>query len=175
LEQSPVRLELIIVDDTSTDHRAETASVFPEVRLLRQVVNSRSGAHGRIIGLQAASGRYVKFLDHDDLLQPGALALELKAAEQHQPDMVMARWGDVLCDAKGEWLEPANRSFVPPEPSRLIEAILLGEKSPFTAGVLYRRSFIAEHPGNPSSRSTIISIGSVAMPWARTASFDSTM
>ncbi|MFM7549009.1 MAG: glycosyltransferase family 2 protein [Cyanobacteriota bacterium] len=145
LEQGPIRPELIVVDDASTDHTPErVAAAFPQVRLLRQSVNSGSGAHGRNIGLQAATGSYVKFLDHDDLLQPGALALELQAAEQHQADMVMARWGDVKVDAQGRLIEASRRVFIPPAPERLIEAILLGEKVPYTAGVLYRRSFIAE-------------------------------
>ena len=52
--------------------------------------------------------------------------------------------GDVRTDAKGGLIEASRRSFVPPDPQRLIEAILLGEKVPYTAGVLYRRSFIAE-------------------------------
>ena len=47
-------------------------------------------------------------------------------------------------DAQGDLIEASRRSFVPPDPQRLIEAILLGEKVPYTAGVLYRRSFIAE-------------------------------
>ena len=145
LDQGPVRPELIVVDDASSDDTPErVAAAFPQVRLLRQSINSGSGAHGRNIGLQAARCRYVKFLDHDDLLEPGALALELQAAEQHRADMVMARWGDGRVGGDGRLIEASRRIFIPPEPRRLIEAILLGEKVPYTAGVLYRRSFIAE-------------------------------
>ena len=145
LGQGPVRPELIVVDDASSDDTPElVAAAFPQVRLLRQSINSGFGPHGRNIGLQAARCRYVKFLDHDDLLESGSLALEEQAAEQHRADMVIARWGDGRVGGGGRLIEASRRIFIPPDPHRLIEAILLGEKVPYTAGVLYRRSFIAE-------------------------------
>ena len=65
LEQGPVRPELIVVDDASSDDTPErVAAAFPQVRLLRQSINSGSGAHGRNIGLQAARCRYVKFFSY---------------------------------------------------------------------------------------------------------------
>ena len=145
LEQQPLSLEIIVVDDASSDDTPDrVAADYPQVRLIRQPCNSGSGAFGRNTGLQEARGIYVKFLDHDDLLEPGSLPLEVQAAEQYQSDMVMSRWGDVRTNAQGDLIEASRRSFIPPDPQRLIEAILLGEKVPYTAGVLYRRSFIAE-------------------------------
>ena len=137
-------LEVIVVDDASTDDTPDRVARHPQVRLIRQSSNSGSGACGRNTGLQHARGRYVKFLDHDDLLEPGTLHLEVLAADKHQSDMVMCCWGDVRTDAQGDLIEASRRSFIPPDPHRLIEAILLGEKVPYTAGVLYRRSFIAD-------------------------------
>jgi len=150
LEQQLTGLEVIVVDDHSSDDTPErVAAAYPQVRLIRQPGNSGSGAEGRNKGLVLAQGRYVKFLDHDDQLEPGTLSTELAAAEAHQADMVMSRWGDVRTNAQGELIEASRRSFIPPEPQRLLEAILLGEKVPYTAGVLYRRSFIADQRWNP--------------------------
>jgi glycosyltransferase involved in cell wall biosynthesis len=150
LQQQPVSLEVIVVDDASSDDTpVRVAAAYPQVRLIRQPRNSGSGAHGRNTGLQQARGRYVKFLDHDDLLEPSTLPLEVQAAEEHQADMVMCRWGDVRTDPQGQLIEASRRSFIPPEPQRLVESILLGEKVPYTAGVLYRRAFIAEQRWDP--------------------------
>lgn len=138
-------LEVIVVDDASTDATPDlVAASHPEVVLIRQPRNSGSGAFGRNTGLQKARGRYVKFLDHDDLLEPGTLHLEVQAADEYQSDMVMTCWGDIQTDTNGDLIQTSRRCFAPPDPYRLIEAILLGEKVPYTAGVLYRRSFIAE-------------------------------
>ena len=86
--------EVGVVDDASTDDTPDrVAADYPQVRLIRQPGNSGSGAFGRNTGLQQAQGRYIKFLDHDDLLEPGTLPLEVQAAEEYHSDMVMCRWG----------------------------------------------------------------------------------
>lgn len=150
LEQQPTSLEVVVVDDASSDDTPDRlVTIYPQVRLIRRTLNSGSGAAGRNTGLELARGRYLKFLDHDDCLQPGTLPLEVAAAEAHHADMVMSRWGDVHTNAHGEPIEATRRSFIPPEPERLVEAILLGEKVPYTAGVLYRRSFIVDQRWNP--------------------------
>jgi glycosyltransferase involved in cell wall biosynthesis len=150
LNKQQTTIEVIVVDDASTDTTPDRiAAAYPQVRLIRLSRNSGSGAAGRNTGLSLARGRYVKFLDHDDFLEPGTLALEVEAAEASQADMVLCRWGDVRTDAHGELIEASRRTFIPPEPERLLEAILNGDKVPYTAGVLYRASFIAGQRWNP--------------------------
>ncbi len=150
VDHQSVNLEVIVVDDASTDDTPDQVRYnFPAVRLIRQPHNSRSGARGRNAGLQCATGVYVKFLDHDDLLEPETLCLEVAAAEAEAADMVMCRWGDVRTDSDGTLIEATRRTFIPPAPERLVEAILMGEKVPYTAGVLYRRSYIADQRWDP--------------------------
>lgn len=61
-------LEIIIVNDGSTDHSVEIAKHYaehyPHVRLLHQANAGASVA--RNLGLQAATGDYVAFVDADD-------------------------------------------------------------------------------------------------------------
>ncbi|WP_094509935.1 glycosyltransferase family 2 protein [Synechococcus sp. MW101C3] len=145
VDRQSVSVEVIVVDDASTDDTSErVARSFPEVQLIRQPCNSGSGARGRNTGLEHARGDYVKFLDHDDLLEPETLPLEVAAADAESADMVMCRWGDVRTDPQGSLIEATRRVFIPPAPDRLVEAILLDEKVPYTAGVLYRRTYIAD-------------------------------
>ncbi|MFM7675462.1 MAG: glycosyltransferase family 2 protein [Synechococcus sp.] len=142
--------EVIVVDDGSSDDTPERVSAtFPQIRLIRQASNSGSGSAGRNRGLELAQGRYVKFLDHDDRLEPGSLALELQAAEATGADMVMSRWGDVRLDEHGQPIEATRRVRIPPAPERLLDAMVLGEELPYTAGVLYRRSYIAQQRWDP--------------------------
>jgi len=72
LAQTYPPLEMIIVDDGSTDDSAAIAESFgPPVRVIRQTNQGESAARNR--GIAEARGDYLHFLDADDLLHPEAL------------------------------------------------------------------------------------------------------
>jgi len=81
LAQRGVTLEVIVVDDGSTDDTARIAAGYLEVRLIRQPNLGLAAARNR--GLAASRGRYLIFLDADDRLVPGAAATGVEALEAH--------------------------------------------------------------------------------------------
>jgi glycosyltransferase involved in cell wall biosynthesis len=72
LRQTIPPLDVIVVDDGSTDDSAAIAESYgPLVRVIRQRNQGESVA--RNVGIAAARGDYLMFLDADDLLAPDAL------------------------------------------------------------------------------------------------------
>lgn len=73
LSQQSIELEVIVIDDGSTDGSADVvANSFPEVKLLRQ--ENQGVAAARNLGLRHASHDWVAFIDADDIWLPGKLA-----------------------------------------------------------------------------------------------------
>jgi glycosyl transferase family 2 len=78
--------EVILVDDGSTDESAEIAArAGPSVTVIRQKNQGESVA--RNVGLKAAHGDYVLFLDADDMLAPESLE-RLMTAVQTAPGSI---------------------------------------------------------------------------------------
>ncbi len=93
-----VRLEVIVVDNASTDGAVEmVARRFPRVRLIRNEANvGFARANNRAAAV--ARGRYLFFLNNDTVVPSGALRDLLDYAEAH-PEAGLI--GPRLCDARG--------------------------------------------------------------------------
>ncbi|WET42887.1 glycosyltransferase [Citrobacter enshiensis] len=96
IAQTWTALEIIIVNDGSTDHSVDIAKYYvenyPHIRLLHQVNSGVSVARNR--GLAAASGSYVAFVDADDVVYP----------EMYQTLMTMALEDDLdVAQCNADW------------------------------------------------------------------------
>ena len=84
LNQDPgIRVEVIVIDDGSADGSAAAAqAVSPLVRVLRKDVAGGPAA-ARNMGLRIARGRYIAFLDSDDVYLPNRLSSALAYFREH--------------------------------------------------------------------------------------------
>jgi succinoglycan biosynthesis protein ExoO len=91
LKQRDVNLELLIVDDASTDETATVvalaASEDTRIRLLQLTENSGPSA-ARNAGFEAASGLWIAVLDADDAYHPNRLRTLIDMAKDHEADII---------------------------------------------------------------------------------------
>lgn len=90
LQEKEVDIEIIVVNDGSTDGTKECLNQFANKKNVKIINQSNGGVTcARIIGLEAATGRYVGFVDGDDYIKDGMYHYLYNLAEKTQVDVVL--------------------------------------------------------------------------------------
>jgi glycosyltransferase involved in cell wall biosynthesis len=102
-------VEVIVVDDASTDETASVCQSLKGIKYIR-IDRNQNTAGARNIGIMFSSAEYVSFLDDDDIRLPNSLNEQLELLEANPPaGMVYGKaWlGDKDCNPSSELL-PEN-------------------------------------------------------------------
>ena len=151
LNQSWPSIEVVIVDDGSTDGTAEAAAALAgdNVEKVRVVTQANGGVGAaRQAGLEATSGEFVQFLDSDDLLLPDKFLTQVTALRA-DPEAGIS-YGKTRTNEFGRMsLTPVQRTGVA---LRNIFPELLRSRLWDTSTPLYRRSALDRIGAWPRSR-----------------------
>ncbi len=90
LNQTHRALEVILVNDGSSDASGSICDAFAEKDSRVRVIHKENGglSSARNAGIEAASGEYISFIDSDDWIEPDAYAHLLSLMERYQVKLV---------------------------------------------------------------------------------------
>lgn len=101
--QGSATIQLIIVDDGSTDGTAAIAQSFDSIRYVR--VDNGGPAAARNIGLDLARAEFIAFLDADDIWADNRLNLQLQMfAADPQLELVTGHTQCLMLQPSGAWV-----------------------------------------------------------------------
>jgi len=96
LGQTYQNLEILVIDDLGTDNSMQlverlrqTHSLGRTIKVIRHPENRGLG-EARNTAIEAATGKYLCFVDSDDYIEPQTIALLVDEAERNDTDVVMA-------------------------------------------------------------------------------------
>lgn len=112
LAQDHSKLEILLIDDGSTDESGRICDEYAQKDRRIKVIHQPNGgaAAAKNAGLQAATGEYLSFVDSDDFLAPGAYTHMLRLLQEYKADVVQCSYRDVFKDRTVDHSLPEKES-----------------------------------------------------------------
>ncbi len=131
-------LELLVVDDASTDDGVARVAAIPDprIRVLRLAVNAGRGAAANH-GLHAARGEFLAVLDADDLAHPDRFAKQIAYLDAH-PEVGIVGSAAKVFGAR-------ERTVSWPATDEQARAVMLFEDPLLYGSCMYRRELCVRH------------------------------
>lgn len=106
LTQDYRKLEIIVIDDGSTDESGKICDEYAQKDRRIKVIHQPNcgAAAAKNAGLQVATGEYLSFVDSDDFLEPGAYSHMVQILFKNGADVVQCSYRDVFKNHSAEHL-----------------------------------------------------------------------
>jgi glycosyltransferase involved in cell wall biosynthesis len=148
------RLEVLVIDDGSTDQTSAVASTLlaPSGRRFQILRNETPAGPGaaRNRAWRASAGNWIQFLDADDLLEPSKIAQQAAAVASFDDSVAVAfsPWGRLSATGDNAW--ERTETIQPFIGDDALRDLLLGGNFLATGSLLFRRTWLERVGGyNP--------------------------
>lgn len=155
LDQSYSRIEIILVDDGSTDHSSQIIAKLANSRSKQSLkvfhITNSGVSHARNYGIAHSNGDYIMFLDSDDWIEPFAIERLVSLILSYKGDLVIGNYERFY---ENEKREPTCH-YISEKPIGILESekhlvsLFLSPDTSLRAvsvwGKLYKREIIREH------------------------------
>jgi len=146
LDQTFRDLELIVVDDASSDGTADVIASVRDPRLTLIRSSQNRAVHPRNLALSQARGRYVAFQNSDDIWVPGKLAAQLEVLEGESRYAACFTGAEIIDKngqpANGTWADGIFTTVDRTSPSWLRHFFEVGNCLPLPSAMVRRSDLI---------------------------------
>lgn len=148
LNQDYCNLELILVDDGSTDGSGDVCDdfkkEFPSIIVIHQENQGLSAA--RNTGTKAATGYYIAYIDSDDWVTPNYISYQINLAKKYNADIVVTRQQSVWDGATPQSVDYSIEEITLYTKTEALETILYGYKMQMSACKLFKANIVRKYP-----------------------------
>ena len=122
INQSYIDWELILVDDGSTDNSKEICTqLMNDDKRIKYIFQENLGvSHTRNVALENAQGKYIVFVDSDDLIHEDYLKILINSIEKNNSDISVCNFIERKISNTGK-VEDITREFYPKEVMEMSE------------------------------------------------------
>lgn len=137
IHQTFKNIEIIVVNDGSTDNTEEILKKFKQIKVINQL--NKGSSQARKVGYEASSGEYIMFLDSDDFIDLNYLEKMYKQIIFSDADICVS---DII------YLEENNKNLIfenieeKEEATDVVKKLLLGKLSFSMSNKLYKKKCI---------------------------------
>lgn len=129
LAQTYSPIEIILIDDGSTDNSHEIAKQYPNVIYVAQ--ENQGNALARMKGVDIAKGEWIAFLDQDDMWIPEKIALQMAAAREHPDCQCVVGKSHYFLDENSAPPPGIKQQILEEDKTSYLPSILMAQKSLF--------------------------------------------
>ena len=142
-KQTYSNIEIIVVDDGSTDNTCQIIEGISEPRI-RYIYNPKNAgvSHARNLGIMAAKGDYIAFQDSDDVWRSDKLEKQIKCMEEQEYGMVYSAFEREFQDGTVVYYPPKEMPMEKKQGNILLS--LLGKNLVSTQTMLVKRGVFDE-------------------------------
>lgn len=139
LQQTYLRIEIIVIDDGSTDNCLEIIKSY-ENKIIWKTGPNKGGNYARNIGFALSRGEYIQYLDADDYLMPEKIERQVRCIEETGAGVVCGDWRYKVHLSDGtSFLENIN---VCGPKEDFLESLLADDRWVPPVGLLYTRAAV---------------------------------